>query len=52
MSIPGFYITLMDRTKFSTNDFSLLYLSILFTILYVILAIIGIKQKTIKGIFE
>jgi AraC-like DNA-binding protein len=48
MSIPGFYITLMDRTKFSTNDFSLLYLSILFTILYVILAIIGLKQKPSK----
>jgi len=44
MSIPGFYITLMGRTKFSNNDFSLLYLSIIFTILYLILAIIGLKQ--------
>jgi AraC-like DNA-binding protein len=44
MSIPGFYITLMGRTKFSNNDYSLLYLSIIFTILYIILAIIGLKQ--------
>lgn len=44
MSIPGFYITLMGRAQFSNNDYSLLYLSIIFTILYVILTIVGLKQ--------
>jgi len=44
MSVPGFYVTLMGRVQFSDNDFSLLYLSIIFTVLYVILAIVGLKQ--------
>jgi AraC-like DNA-binding protein len=44
MSIPGFYVTLIGRTPLNTNEMLLLYVCILFTLLYLILAIIGLKQ--------
>ncbi|MFK5957796.1 MAG: helix-turn-helix domain-containing protein [Lutibacter sp.] len=48
MSIPGFYITYIGRTPFVGNEFSLLYFSIIFTILYLILAIVGLKQIPVE----
>jgi len=44
MSIPGFYVTLIGRTPLNTNDYLLLSSCILFTLLYLIIAIIGIRQ--------
>lgn len=48
MSIPGFYITYIGRSPFIGNEMSLFYLSIAFTILYLILAIVGLKQIPVE----
>lgn len=48
MSIPGFYITYIGRTPFVGNEWSLLYLSLVFTTLYLILAIVGLKQVPVE----
>jgi AraC-like DNA-binding protein len=52
MSIPGFYVTLIGRTPLNTNDLLLLYVCILFTLLYLILAIIGMKQIPVENKLE
>lgn len=52
MSIPGFYVTLIGRTPLNTNVFLLLYVCILFTLLYLILAFIGLKQIPIDKNLE
>ncbi len=44
MSIPGFYVTLIGRTPLNTNGILLFYVCLLFTILYLILTIIGLIQ--------
>lgn len=44
MSIPGFYVTLIGRTPLNEDGLQLLYICTLFTILYLILAIIGLRQ--------
>ncbi|MGV6845689.1 MAG: helix-turn-helix domain-containing protein [Lutibacter sp.] len=48
MSIPGFYITYMGRQPFSEEEISLFYLAIIFTLLYLILALIGLKQQPVE----
>jgi len=48
MSIPGFYITYIGRAPFVGNEWSLFYLSLVFTILYLILAIVGLKQVPVE----
>ena len=47
MSIPGFYVTTLGRTPFNANEMMLFYVCSLFTLLYLILAIIGLKQLPI-----
>lgn len=44
MSIPGFYVTLIGRTPLNANGILLFYVCLLFTILYLILTIIGLIQ--------
>jgi AraC-like DNA-binding protein len=44
MSIPGFYVTLIGRTPLNEDGLQLLYMCTLFTLLYIILAIIGLRQ--------
>lgn len=44
MSIPGFYVTLIGRSPFTENSWLLLYVNILFTLLYIILAVVGLRQ--------
>jgi len=48
MSIPGFYITYIGRTPFVGNKWSLFYISLIFTVLYLILAIVGLKQISVE----
>ncbi|REE79800.1 helix-turn-helix protein [Lutibacter oceani] len=48
MSIPGFYVTAIGRTPLNSNEMLLFYVCILFTLLYLILAIIGLKQLPIN----
>ena len=52
MSIPGFYVTLIGRTPLNANELLLLYVCILFTLLYLILAIIGMKQIPVDNKLE
>ena len=44
MSIPGFYVTIIGRTPLNSNVIQLLSVALLFTLLYLILAVIGLKQ--------
>ena len=44
MSIPGFYVTVIGRTPLHNNELLLLYMCVLFTILYLILTVIGLIQ--------
>jgi len=44
MSIPGFYVTLIGRTPLNEDGLQLLYICTLFTLLYLILAVIGLRQ--------
>lgn len=44
MSIPGFYVTLIGRTPLNTNGMLLLFMCLLFTLLFLILTIIGLVQ--------
>jgi len=48
MSIPGFYVTVIGRTPLNEDSLQLLYMCTLFTLLYIILAIIGLKQIPIE----
>ena len=48
MSIPGFYVTLIGRTPLNTDVYVLLLICLLFSTLYVILAIIGLRQVPIE----
>lgn len=48
MSIPGFYVTLIGRTPLNDNDLQLLYMCTLFTILYIILTIVGLRQIPVE----
>ncbi len=52
MSIPGFYITLIGREPLNSNVMLLLYVSLLFTLLYLILAIVGLRQIPVEIILE
>jgi hypothetical protein len=45
MSIPGFYVTYIGRTPLNNNDSLLFYVCTLFSMLYIILAIIGLQQN-------
>jgi AraC-like DNA-binding protein len=49
MSIPGFVVTLVGRTPLNENVYQLLVACILFTFLFLILAIVGIQQVPISG---
>ncbi|RXP44797.1 AraC family transcriptional regulator [Lutibacter sp. HS1-25] len=44
MSIPGFYVTVIGRTPLNENGLQLLYMCTLFTLLYIILTIVGLRQ--------
>jgi len=44
MSIPGFYVTLIGRTPLKDNGMILFYMCTLLTLLYLILAVIGLRQ--------
>lgn len=44
MSIPGFYVTVIGRTPLNENGLQFLFMCSLFTLLYLILAIIGLRQ--------
>jgi len=44
MSIPGFYVTLIGRTPLNDNSLLFFYMCTLFTLLYLILAVIGLRQ--------
>lgn len=44
MSIPGFYVTLIGRTPLKDNGMLLFYMCTLLTLLYLILAVIGLRQ--------
>lgn len=44
MSIPGFYITVLGRAPFNENSMQFLLMSCMFTLLYIILAVIGLRQ--------
>jgi len=48
MSIPGFYVTIIGRTPLNDNASLLLYVCALFLLLYIILAIIGLRQIPAK----
>ncbi|SNR58672.1 Helix-turn-helix domain-containing protein [Lutibacter agarilyticus] len=44
MSIPGFYVTVIGRTPLDENGLQLLFMCSLFTLLFIILAIVGLRQ--------
>lgn len=44
MSVPGIFVTIIGRQPFNTNNYLLLSISLLFTLLYLILAIVGLKH--------
>jgi AraC-like DNA-binding protein len=48
MSIPGFYVTVIGRTPLNNNDSLLFYVCTLFSLLYIILSIIGLRQIPAK----
>ena len=48
MTIPGFYVTIIGRTPLNENDIQLLFICTLFTLLYIILAIIGLRQIPVQ----
>ena len=51
MSVPGFYVTLIGRSPLNTNGMLLLFMCLLFTSLFLILTIIGLKQiPTVESI--
>lgn len=52
MSIPGFYVTLIGRTPLNTNGMLLFYMCLLFTLLYLILTIVGIIQIPVNEDLE
>lgn len=52
MSIPGFYVTLIGRTPLNTNGMLLFYMCLLFTLLYLILTIVGIIQIPVNEDIE
>lgn len=48
MSIPGFFVTVVGRTPLNTNEILLLLSCILFTLLYLIIALVGIRQVPVE----
>lgn len=48
MSIPGFYVTAIGRQPFNDDGYLLLLMCTLFTLLYIILAIIGMIQIPVE----
>lgn len=44
MSIPGCYVTIIGRVPFSENDLMLLFICCVYTLLYIILSIVGLRQ--------
>ncbi|NLP56580.1 AraC family transcriptional regulator [Lutibacter sp. B1] len=52
MSIPGFFVTFIGRTPFISNDIMLFLVTCIFTLLYIILAVIGIQQKPSESHFS
>ena len=44
MSIPGFYVTFIGRTPLNEDGLQLLFVCTLFTLLYLVLAVIGLRQ--------
>ena len=45
MAIPGIYVTIVGRTQFVADSYLLGAVSFVFTFLYVILGIVGLRQK-------
>jgi AraC-like DNA-binding protein len=48
MSIPGFFVTVVGRAPLNTNEILLLLSCILFTLLYLIIALVGIRQVPVE----
>ncbi len=44
MSIPGFYVTIIGRAPLDKNGLQLLFMCSLYTLLFIILAIVGLRQ--------
>ena len=48
MSVPGFIVTIIGRTPLNTDVIMLLLVCLLFSTLYIILAIVGLRQLPIE----
>ena len=52
MSVPGIFVTIIGRQPLNTNSYLLLAVCLLFTVLYLILAIVGLKHTPANVINE
>lgn len=50
MAIPGIYVTIIGRKPFVEGDYTLGIVSLIFTFLYVILGIVGLRQEPSRKI--